>query len=324
MENDYGKYTSGKSFRAIAEFNARKYRILNLKLSKYDKYGHIFTDEDAEFGLNYLLSLRKEIKSAIEFRYAKGKGIDIQRTSKNMLSSQAMCFNLFVPLNLDKKIFSKLFDYLIGDVKEIHQDIDIEYTPPRTVFNDQSTIGGVDCDALLRYVNYSDEECLMVIETKYVEKEFSICGYRKSGQKDKCPVDTILKNDFSNCRYQYKKQYNYWKVAQDSGLYDMNKIEKMHCPFGGALWQLWTNFSLAYALARDNNKAEFNFVVIYPRKNIHLSEDGKVFSKFKSLLNHPEKFNVVYLEDIISALLDKKTVKSVPKWAIEFAEKYSS
>jgi hypothetical protein len=324
MKINDGKYTSGKSFRAIAEFNARKYRILNLKLSKYDRYGHILTDEDAELGLNYLPSLRKEIKSAIEFRNAKGKGIDIQRTSKNMLSSQAMCFNLFVPLNLDKKLLSKLFDKLIGIVKDFHHDIEIEYTPSNSIFNDQSAKGGVDCDALLQYINFKDEESLIVIETKYVEQEFSICGYRKSKQKDRCPVYTTINKDFSNCRYQYKKQYDYWKVAEESGLYKMDEIEQLHCPFGGTLWQLWTNYSLAYALARENNKSDFRFVVICPNKNIRLSENGKIFSKFKSFLKQPDYFRVVYLENIISTLLDENIVRDVPKWTVEFAEKYST
>ena len=306
IEINKGKYTSGKSFRSLAKYNARKYRLTHLKPSSFDKYGHIFSDADASKGLNYLSSLRNEIKEAISIRNSKGKGINIGRKSKNMLSSQAMCFNLFVPLNLNKKLFSILFDKLIGGIKYIQHDIEIEYTPLNSIFNDQTAIGGVDCDALLHYINYCDKECLMVIETKYVEPKFSTCGYRKSGQKDKCPIDTILKTDFSNCRYQYKKQYKYWSVARDSGLYNKDKIEKMYCPFGGKLWQLWTNYTLAYALAKNKNISEFMFVVMCPRKNIRLYENGKVFSKFKSLLNDPDKFKVVYLEDIISALMDKK------------------
>ena len=103
----------------------------------------------------------------------------------------------------------------------------------------------------------------------------------------------------------------------------MERIEQMPWPFGTTLWQLWTNYSFAYALAKDNNMSEFKFVVICPKKNILRSKNGKIFSKFKSLLKQPDHFRVIYLENIISALMDKKTVKSVPKWAIEFAEKYS-
>ena len=37
-------YTTGKSFRAKAEANARTYRLNELHLSDYDKYGHILTN----------------------------------------------------------------------------------------------------------------------------------------------------------------------------------------------------------------------------------------------------------------------------------------
>jgi hypothetical protein len=56
MKINDGKYTGGKSFRAIAELNARKYRVEKLKLKDYDKYGHILTDKAASLGFNYLPS----------------------------------------------------------------------------------------------------------------------------------------------------------------------------------------------------------------------------------------------------------------------------
>jgi len=116
-EIDEGKvYTRGKSFRAIAEARARKYRAEKLCLKDYDLYGHVLTVKDGEKGKNFLLPLQEDILRAVKERQAIGKGVDFARTSKNLLSSQAMCFNLFVPLNRDKQLAAKLFNFLIGGI----------------------------------------------------------------------------------------------------------------------------------------------------------------------------------------------------------------
>ena len=152
-----------------------------------------------------------------------------------MLASQAMCFNLFVPLNRDLDLAAAFFRHLLGDVATIDREIEYEYTPDKSIFNDQSGRGGVDCDALLIYTNNDQQDVLVVIETKYVEPKFSRCGFRRSGPKDKCPKETIVSPNFSNCPYHYKKHYNYWEVAKDSKLFKIDKIYHNPCPFGGNL-----------------------------------------------------------------------------------------
>ena len=320
---DEGKaYTKGNSFRAIAEALARKYRAEKLRLKDYDAYGHRLTTEDGNRGENFLPSLRGDILRAVKERQAIRKGIDFARTSKNMLSSQAMCFNLFVPLNRDKQLAARLFHFLIGGIRSIDDDIAYEYTPCKCIFGDQSGKGGVDCDVLVRYVGKNGGKGLVVIETKYVETKFSTCGFRKYGQKDPCPVNTVVKDDYSNCRYHYKKNYSYWRVAGESSLYQMERLHSQPCPFGGSLWQLWTNLSLAYALAKENQYSEFKYVVICPRSNTILSQDNEVFDGFKSILRRPEVFKVIYLEDIGEALRDESVVQKRDPWIDEFISRY--
>ncbi|MBK7711925.1 MAG: hypothetical protein IPJ37_13900 [Bacteroidales bacterium] len=194
-------YTSGKSFRAKAEANARNYRLTELHLTDYDKYGHILSTSDGNSGMNFLPSLRNHIYEEVLERNKKGKGVDINRTTKNMLSSQAMCFNLFAPLNQDKKAAAAFFTQLLGNVEEIIGDIEYEFTPSKTIFNDQSGKGGVDCDALLKYRDEKGLNKLLVIETKFVETEFSNCGFRQGEPENQCPKDTTVASDYSNCRY---------------------------------------------------------------------------------------------------------------------------
>lgn len=315
-------YTSGKSFRAIAEANARSYRLNNLHLSTYDTYGHILTDSDGENGMNFLPSLRTKILKEVYSRNEKGKGVDIGRTTKNMLSSQAMCFNLFVPLNLNKQLATAFLRELSENVAEVCQDIEYEYTPSKTIFNDQSGKGGVDCDALIKFKNCKGGTSLIVVETKFVEPEFSKCGFRKSDHEDQCPLKTLVAPDFSNCRYHYKKHYNYWRVAEESNLFNMEMIQNQPCPFGGTLWQLWTNMSLAYALSKEYSCDDFYYAVIYHEKNDKLSKKGKTFIDFRKLLKNPNKLKIIYLSDIRKAFDEIGNRFPGNDWTNEFVERY--
>ena len=325
-----GVYTAGTSFRASAEALARNYRVTKLQLKEFKGYGHILIDDDANNGMNFLPSLRNEILSAVHERNEKGKGIDIERTTQNLLSSQAMCFNLFVPLNLNKKYATAFFNQLLGDCQEITTDIEIEYTPSKTIFNDQSNKGGVDCDALLQYKNDKGESSLLVIETKYVEKEFSICGFRKNEfnkqkkKRDLCPLDTIVDPDFSNCRYQYKKHYIYWEVAKASNLFNMDLIYSESCPFGGSLWQLWVNMTLAYGVAKERGCDVFKYAVICHERNDKLSDNGKVFLEFKKLLKNPKHLKIIYLSDIKRSFEFLENNYPDITWTKEFTERYCS
>ncbi len=317
-----GIYATGNSFRAVAEAKARSYRLNVLHLSNYGDYGHILSDKDGEQGMNFLPSLRDEIFNSVVKRNQIGKGVDLERTTKNMLSSQAMCFNLFVPLSLDKKFATAFFRQLLGDCKEVTQDIDYEYTPSKSIFNDQSGKGGVDCDALLQYTNIHGKNSLVVIETKFVEKDFSFCGFRKKDHTDPCPLSTVVSPDFSNCRYHYKKYYNYWNVAKESNLFNMDIIQNSPCPFGGSLWQLWTNMSLAYAISKEKGFDEFNYAVICPDKNDKLSNHGEIFNEFRRLLRNPQKFKVIYLNDIRNAFERIEHDSPKMEWCKEFINRY--
>lgn len=321
MNSEGTTYTKGTSFRALAESHARKYRANVLKLEDYDRYGHLLEFSDGKKGSNFLPSMKSQIEKALKQRRAQGKGIGYKRTVTNLLSSQAMCFNLLVPLLQNKKFAVDIFNPLIGNVSEIIS-VDIEYTPPNSIFNDQSTWGGVDCDALITYRNEKNDKAIITVETKYVETEFSKCSYRKKKREPECLYDTILDQDFLNCLYKSKKGYRYWDVAKNSGLYKMDDIIGSTCQFGKELWQLFTNMTLAYAIAEeDRSIQDYKFIVICPKGNKTLSDDGRLFDDFRKFLFDPNKFQVLYLENIMDLLKEhSKGGKHI--WINEFTAKY--
>jgi len=117
-------------------------------------------DEAAASGANFLSVTAFEAAKA---RRARGKGV-AERTFNNMLSSQAMCFNIFAPLARDLELAARVLGQVIPGVREV-AGIEIEYTPSNDIFDDQTGRGGVDCDVLID-ATLNGGTAVIAIETK--------------------------------------------------------------------------------------------------------------------------------------------------------------
>lgn len=298
-------YTLGNSFRARAEARQRRFRAQELQLG-YGTHAHWLKKEDAEWGAN----LYGRALAEVLVRADGGKGVDTDRTLGNMLSSQAMCFNIFGNLRTEEGLAVatralRRFRPSIQEVKRIH----IEYTPPNAVFGDQSGRGGVDCDVLIEYDAPQGKRGLLAIETKFVEQEFSACAFRKragitSPGVASCKEGTCHREDFSGCLYAGKKKgYLYWDWSSKLGTLNADVLRgDSPCPFGGGLWQLWVNHTLVHAEAHDRQLQEAAFAVCAPRGNEALLKGGETIATFRHLLTNPASMLFIPLEDLVDAL----------------------
>lgn len=179
-------YTGGSTYRARAEARQRWYRAEVLGVG-WDTHGHWLDEAATAGGANFV---NASIREAAVRRRAAGKGV-AERTFQNMLSSQAMCFNVFAPLAADPALATAVLAPLVPDLYAI-RSIALEHTPDPDVFGDQSGRGGVDCDVLVE-ADLRDGPAVVVIETKFVEEEFSTCGFRRPGRarlgQRVCPSD---------------------------------------------------------------------------------------------------------------------------------------
>ena len=175
-------YTAGDSYRARAEARQRAYRAAKLAVG-YEKYGHMLTPAAAAKGSNFVIA---EAFDAAVQRDAAGKGVG-SRTFGNMLSSQAMCFNIFAPLADRPEMAAAILRTLMPDLDSV-ESISIEYTPEPEALGDQSKHGGVDCDVLIEATMSDGERLVWVIETKFVEPGLVRVGFasRVARPKD-CP-----------------------------------------------------------------------------------------------------------------------------------------
>jgi hypothetical protein len=251
----------------------------------------------ASGGRNFVVS---EAFDASKARAAMGKGVNEKRTFSNMLSSQAMCFNVFSPLVCDlglaATVLRPFFPGLAGVLA-----IAFEHTPAISVFGDQTGRGGVDCDLLIDAVWVDGSNAVISVETKFVEPDFSTCGFRKPGRRAKgqaiCPDDVPVAMDYRLCLYA-EKGYRYWQQTARLGTLGARALPDAGCPFGGPEWQLWVNHTLAHAEADARGARHAVFAVCAPATNTVLLRDA-ILDRFQARLANPETFRFLPLDDLI-------------------------
>ena len=145
-----------------------------------------------------------------------------------------MCFNIFAPLAANLELASIVFSHILPSVTTV-TSIQIEYTPPNDIFKDQRGFAGVDCDLLVTGIVENGDPVIIVIETKFVEPEFSICGFRNKSLSV-CPYDIKINKQDDACLYTVLKEYLYWQRTWQVNSLDISALPAVGCPFGGPLW----------------------------------------------------------------------------------------
>jgi hypothetical protein len=244
----------------------------------------------------------------------------------HMASSQAACINLFTPILMNPEIASQVLRSINPSFKRLATDhlesgFQFEYWDTSNPLNDHTPAAGTDSDIAIAYYNGKDELCLWLIEHKLTEKEFSTCGgYKSSGNKNKdwCKSNTALTNN-DKCYYKYAKDYKYWKLTKESGLFNEAALfERSECPFLSGENQLWRNQLMAYAIQSKGIFKNVHFSVIHHHMNLHLNE---TISRYKLLLKNPTVFDTFTSKDLIQAASTVND-KELQDWVAWYSELY--
>jgi hypothetical protein len=318
---DEGKpYSKGTSFRARAEARQRSYRAETLKAGWKD-YGHLLDDDALAARRNFIT---REAWQAARDRQEAGKGV-AERTFQNMLSSQAMCFNVFATLAADRLLATRVLRTFVPGLAEV-RSITFEHTPAKDVFGDQTGRGGVDCDLLIDGA-WEQGAGVLVVETKFVEPEFSMCGFRKperiAKRQPMCPEIVPVKPDFQACLYESSKHYLYWTRSIEHDTLNPARLSETGCPFGGELWQLWVNHTLAHVEARRRGAKVVRFAVCAPASNDELLQRGQVLSRFRALVKDPSTVLFIDVDRLIDEILSASSGNaSLADWARGLQARY--
>ena len=312
--------TTGKSYRARAEARQREYRARELRAG-CGRYGHWLDGESADAGRNFVIPTAHE---AARERAAAGKGV-APRTFTNMLSSQAMCFNIFAPLAVDPGLATEVLSPLIPGLIAV-RSITIEHTPPKTIFLDQTGLAGVDCDVLIEAGWCDGESAIIVVETKFVEPEFSVCGFRKKVKgTGACPDDVRVRGNRQECRYTSSKGFGYWEQSDRHQTLSLATLTDTGCPFRGAQWQLWVNHTLAHAESALRGAKHALFAVCAPLANRALL-GSDVIEAFRAHLARPETLLYVPLDALLRriAIVADGRGETMRPWHVGLTARYAN
>jgi len=155
--------TDTSGFLKRARLHQSVFRANNLDLP-CDTYGNYLTKEDGENGKNFYEDFG--IFDAVK-KYRKYN----KPLYSNLLRSEHIPFNFFIPLDKDRIYCKKIVsDILKSNISSIDR-IEIEYAPkPKEKYlND-----GTSFDAYIEYTNVDDSKGMIGIEVKYTEKEYKL------------------------------------------------------------------------------------------------------------------------------------------------------
>jgi len=198
------------------------------------------------------------------------KAVKNPQKFNNMLRSEHIPFNMFIPLDIDndKEYCKKIFNKIIGNkIESIDDKLIIEYKPkPEKDYfylKDNTSF-----DVYIEYtrIGGKGEKGIIGIEIKYTERE-----YKLNKKRDHEQIQKI--ND---------QESPYYKVTKKSNAYKEECICKLK---EDNYRQIWRNHILGESivhspLQKDEKFKEFISITIYPEENEHFEKVSKEYPKF--------------------------------------------
>jgi hypothetical protein len=287
---DLGKqYDKDNFFKKQARLHQSKYRAEVLKVD-CDLYGNMLQEEDGRKGLNFYqdFNILEEVYKRYGGRYSK-------QLYSNLLRSEHIPFNLFIPLKHNLEFAKKVLnDLLSNSIKEILK-IDIEYAPPfrELYLNDYTSF-----DAYIEYKHTDGSLGILGIEVKYTEKGYSL--------KDKSDEKKKVEN----------KASRYWSITKASGLFKKGVEDKLIL---NDYRQIWRNHILGESIRLVDQIKHFTSITFYPEGNTHFS---KAIAEYQKLLKSSDNVLGITYEDYLSVLKKHSPNQRFNSWMKYLEERY--
>ncbi len=221
------------------------------------RYGNYLLEEDARRRLNFFDGFG--IREAVRERFPKFS----RNVYSNMLRSEHVPFNFFIPLNGNDELRRHLFSAWLNVELQWVEEIRIEYAPlPRGEFlNDRTSF-----DAYVEYVDGAGLRGLVGIEVKYTERP-SPLGNGSKEDRDILNAGSV-----------------YYRVMNASGIYHEGWKESL---LRDEYRQLWRDQLLGESIQQRFREryAYATLLVLFPEGNQHVTQACKGYSR---MLVHPE------------------------------------
>jgi len=291
QQYDKDRLTDKTGFLGKARLHQSKYRAFNLNVS-FDKFGNYLTKDVALTGLNFYDDF--EIFREVKKRYPKYS----KPLYANMLRSEHISFNLFVPFKSDLDFGKRVFNDLLSNQIHSIDKIEIEYAPSPAdkYLNDKTSF-----DAYIEYTHIDSQKGIIGIEVKYTEHEYPL----KSGSKQEQDI-----ND---------RNSKYYKISEQCKLYRPDTIAQL---ITDKFRQIWRNQLLGESIIiEDKDKYKhFTSLTIFPKGNLHFIETSKEYSEM--LTTNNDRFVPVTYEDFLTVCDRHKPNDRFAKWLDYLKKRY--
>lgn len=270
------QYLKDDNFRSKARLHQSKYRaeVLNVEC---DEYGNMLKEVDGKKGLNFYSDFN--IMNAVYERYGMRY---IKSLYSNLLRSEHIPFNFFIPLRYDLEYAKNVLNEFVFKAIEEIIEINIEYAPEpaENYLKDRTSF-----DAYIKYKHSDNQIGVLGIEVKYTEQ-----GYP-------------LKKESKEAKDVNNKKSNYWKTTKKSGLFENGVEQKL---IQDDFRQIWRNQLLGESIKQVDKIGHFTSITLYPKGNIHFS---KTLPEYQTFLKEKNSFIEITFEDFI-AVLKKYSINS--------------
>lgn len=217
-----------------------------------------------------------------------GRLFDEDRLYANLLSSQALCFNLFGELTCDRDLATcVLADMSKGRVARVRA-IEFEFSPGRQ--DPHYTGDGSAFDVYVRYETKSGGEGFVGIEVKCHER-LTTGEERENWQK-------------------HGDRYN--QIAEEMGCFRGAELCRLR---GARLQQIWRDHLLMGAHKDEDEFEDAFFVLLHPEVNSYYSE---AVEEYLECLCDASSFQSWTLDDLVQRLM----TRSSAKWIQSFHHRY--
>lgn len=297
MQQEIGlQYAKDKSidksgFLADARLHQSKYRALQLNVP-FDRYGNYLTKADAVIGLNFYHDF--DVFSEVKKRYPNYS----KQLYANMLRSEHIGFNLFVPFKSDYGFCKNVLNQLLSHQIKSIDTIKIEYapSPASNYLNDKTSF-----DVYLSYTHVDDKKGIIGIEVKYTEQAYK------------------LKKDSKEADYVNDKNSRYYSITKQCQLYQPEAIDLLGTD---KFRQIWRNQLLGESIliADKAQFQHFTSLTIFPAGNFHFKETSKDYIDLLS--NNNDRFVGVTYEDFIATCWNFQPNERFGKWVNYLKKRY--
>ena len=267
------------SFKLRAMEHQIKYRTDILKTG-YNRHKTWLTDDGIRNGLNFYNGFA--VFDAVKIRYPGFKN----RSYYDMLRSEHIPFNFFIPLKQNELYCRNVFNDILGSIIKSIDRVEIEYAPsPRSNYlNDRTSF-----DAYLEYTHINGCKGTIGVEVKYTERG-----------------DTAADKQLL---YLRDKSSPYYIVSEKSKLYKPNVYDHL---ISKEFRQVWRNQLLGESIIQNDNISYSTLITVFPEGNTYYEE---VCGKYIKFMNKNEnKFIGLKYEDLFSILDSNVPGSEYSKW----------